>query len=72
MANSPKDNPPSSSESCALYYFPEIPGGQEHGGSAASTRGQFVSGALDRKDDRSDAGGQHHDKEQIQQLTEAA
>ncbi|WP_372679348.1 FliH/SctL family protein, partial [Desulfosarcina sp.] len=50
----------------------EIPGSQEHGGSAASTRGQFISGALDRKDDCSAAGGQHHDKEQIQQLTEAA
>jgi flagellar assembly protein FliH len=70
LANSPKDNP--SPSSCALYYFPEIPGSQDNSGSTASTCGQFVSGALDRKDDRSAVGGQPQEKEQVQQLTEAA
>ncbi len=72
LANSPKDNPLSSSGSCALYYFPEIPGSQEEGSATVSTHGQFVGGALDRRDDRSGVGAQHHEKEQIQQLTEAA
>ena len=72
LANSPKDNALSSSESCALYYFPEIPGGQEKGCATASTHGQFVSGALDRRDDRSAVGATPQAKEQIQQLTEAA
>ena len=72
LANSPKDNALSSSESCALYYFPEIPGSPVDGGAAASAGGQFVSGALDHGGDRSAAGGQPHENEQIQQLTEAA
>ncbi len=72
LANSPKDNPLSSSESCALYYFPEIPGSQEEGSATTSTCGQFVGGALDRRDDRSGAGAKHHEKEQIQQLNDAA
>lgn len=72
LANSPKDNPLSSSESCALYYFPEIPDSQETGGATASTHGQFVGGALDRRDDGSAMGARPQEKEQIQQLTEAA
>ena len=72
LANSPKDNAPPPSESCALYYFPEIPGSQENGGAEASTCGQFVGGALDQRNDRSALGGQPCEREQIQQLTEAA
>ncbi|MBR9984669.1 MAG: hypothetical protein KFF68_02050 [Desulfosarcina sp.] len=72
MADSPKDNALSSSESCALYYFPEIPGGREKGGATASTDGNFVSGALDRRDDCFAAGATPPAKEQIQPLTEAA
>ena len=72
LANSPKDNPLPSSKSCALYYFPEIPDSQEAGCTTASNRGQFVGGAIDRRDDRSAVGVQPEEKEQVQQLTEAA
>jgi flagellar assembly protein FliH len=72
LANSPKNNPLSSSESCALYYFPEIPGSQEKGGATAPTRGQFISGALDRGDDCSAVDAQTEENQRIQQLTEAA
>ena len=72
LANSPKDNPLSSPESCALYYFPEIPGSQEKGCATASTRGQFVSDALDRRDDRFPVGGPPQEKEPIQHLAEEA
>ena len=72
LANSPKDNPLSSAESCALYYFPEIPSSQEKNCAAGSTRGQFISGAVEPSDDRSSAGAQTQDQEQIQQLIEEA
>jgi flagellar assembly protein FliH len=72
LANSPKDNPLSSAGSCALYYFPEIPSSQEKGCATPSTRGQFVSGTLDRSDGSSPIGAKTQDQEQIQQLVEEA
>jgi flagellar assembly protein FliH len=72
LANSPKDNPMPSANSCALYYFPEIPSSQDKGCASPSTHGQFVSGALDRSDDRSPMGAEAKDQQKIQQLTEEA
>ncbi len=72
LANSPKDNPFSSSGSCALYYFPEIPDSREDVRETASACEQFVGGALDRRGDPSGVGVHTREKEQIQQLTEAA
>jgi flagellar assembly protein FliH len=72
LANSPKDSPLSSAESCALYYFPEIPSRQEKGCATPSTPGQFVSGALERCGDRSSLGAKTQDQVQIQQLVEEA
>ena len=72
LANFPKDNPLSSAEPCALYYFPEIPSSVEKGCATASTRGQFVSGAHDRSGDSSPMSGQPQEKEQIQELIEEA
>lgn len=72
LANLPKDNPWASAESCALYYFPEIPSSQEKGCAASSKPGQFVSDALDRSDDASSAGMQSQKKNLIQPLIEEA
>ena len=68
LANSSKDNPLSSTESCALYYFPEIPCSKEEERVAASTKGQFVSGAHTRNDDHASKSAQPQDSEQIQCL----
>jgi len=72
LANSSKDNPLSSAESCALYYFPEIPCSKEKDDAAVSTKGQFVSGAYKRKDDHASKSAQPQDSEQVQRLIEAA
>ena len=72
LANSPKDNPLPSSNACALYYFPEIPGSQEQDCAAPSTRGHFVSGPLDQGDEITASGAQDRETEPIQQLIDEA
>jgi flagellar assembly protein FliH len=72
LANSPKNSSLSSADSCALYYFPEIPCSFEKEPAPASTPDHFVNGAFDRKDDRGSANSQPQDSEQIQQLIEEA
>lgn len=72
LANFTKDNPLSSADSCALYYFPEIPSNVEKGCTAGATHGQFVSGAHDRGGDLSTVSSQTQEKEQLQELIEEA
>jgi len=72
LANFPKDNPLSSAESCALYYFPEIPSSVEKSCAGGATHGQFVSGAHDRGGDRSTVSSQNQEKGQLQELIEEA
>lgn len=72
LANSPKNDSLSSAESCALYYFPEIPCSFEKKPAPASNRDHFVNGAFDRKDDQASANGRHQDSEPISPLIEEA
>ena len=72
LANSPKDNPSSPVESCALYYFPEIPGRIEKERSAGSNQGQFVGGALNPNCDGSSPNAHNQNPEQIRELAEEA
>ncbi len=72
MANSPKDNPLPSANSCALYYFPEIPNSRDKKWTNPSGQGQFVSGTLDRSEDRAPVGAENQDQQQVQQRIEEA
>jgi flagellar assembly protein FliH len=72
LANVPKDNPLSSAEACALYYFPEIPCGGEKGSAGTSTRGHFVSGAHKHDGDGSSANGERKDSDPIRSRIEEA
>ena len=72
LANSPKNSSLSSAESCALYYFPEIPCSIEKARAPVSVQDHFVNGAFDRNDDRGAGNAQPQDTEQIQQLIEEA
>ncbi len=72
LANSPKDNPSSPAESCALYYFPEIPGRIEKERPPGSNQGKFIGGALNQNRDGSSPIAHNQNSEQIRELTEAA
>lgn len=72
LANSPKDNQLPSAETCALYYFPEIPNSREKCRGTASSPGGFVRGALEPNDARGPLGAEPQDQEQIQQLVDAS
>ena len=72
LANPPKHSSLSSTESCALYYFPEIPCSNENSPAHASTRDRFINGTFECNDDRGAQNAQPQDPEQIQQLVEEA
>jgi flagellar assembly protein FliH len=72
LANPPKHSSLPSAESCALYYFPEIPCSIENPRAKESTQDHFVNGAFDRIDAPPGGDAQPQDSEQIQQLIEEA
>ena len=72
LANSPKDNPLFSADSCALYYFPEIPCGMKKGSATASTQRHFVSGTLNQNEDNSSPHADLQDSDQSRGLIEEA
>lgn len=72
LADSVKNNPLSSADSCALYYFPEIPGHMAKGNVPASTCGHFVGGALDRDGDGASAGETPQDSQKVRERIKEA
>ncbi len=72
LANVPKDNPLPSVQSCAPYYFPEISCSTQKGHAKVPAQGHFVSGTLNRNDDRSSQNDEYQDSEQVQCLVEEA
>ena len=72
LANAPKDNPISSADSCALYYFPEIRCGLKKDSSAGSSRQDFVRETLNQKRDGLPSRADLQDPDQVQSLIETA
>ncbi|MFO7716060.1 FliH/SctL family protein [Desulfosarcina sp.] len=72
MANAPKDNPMPAVDSCALYYFPEIPCGMENDSPAACTHGHFVGGTPNPNEDGSALHGRVQDRDQTRALVDEA
>ncbi len=72
LANLPKDNLLASVDSCALYYFPEIPCSLEKSREAESTQGHFVNGAHNRKVDPSPTRSDSEHSEKLNGLIEKA
>jgi len=72
LADAPKDNRSSLSESCSLYYFPEIPCGAEKERVAQSKPGSFVGMGLGPDPDGSRPDGNLEDSEEVNHLIEEA
>lgn len=72
LADAPKDNRSSLSESCALYYFPEIPCGAIKERGPKPKPDSFVGMGLGPDQDRSVSGGNLEDSEEVRHLVEEA
>lgn len=76
LANSPKNDSLSEAESCALYYFPEIPNTANSAPKHATpSPTSFTSGSFEEQDDHLVQDGKQQDQidpEQIQALVEEA
>jgi len=72
LADASKDNRPSLSESCALYYFPEIPCGAEKERTAKPESDCFVGMELGPDHDGSASNGKPEDSDEVRQLIEEA
>lgn len=72
LADAPKDNRSTLSESCALYYFPEIPCGAEKERAKQPKPDCFVGMGLGSDPDGSAANGNLEDSDDVRQLVEEA
>ncbi|BBO73720.1 hypothetical protein DSCW_11370 [Desulfosarcina widdelii] len=72
MADAPEDNRSSLSESCALYYFPEIPCGAEKERRPQPKPDSFVGMGIGSDHDCSAPTGNLEDSEEVRQLVDEA
>ena len=72
LANSPKDNPISSADACALYYFPEIPCRDQKHDVPASGPATFVGGAVETLANNEPSTSNPEDSEQVRALIDDA
>ena len=72
LANSPKDSQLSPAETCALYYFPEIPCRGEKESVSMPRPATFVGGAIDHQEKASPASAAPKDEGQVRALSDEA
>lgn len=72
LADAPKDNRSSLSESCTLYYFPEIPCGAEKERTAKPKPGIFVGMGLGPDPEGAAVNGNLEDSDEVRCLIEEA
>ncbi|WP_173179009.1 FliH/SctL family protein [Desulfosarcina ovata] len=72
MADTPKNDSVSTNEPCALYYFPEIPSGNEKKHTSAHRPDHFVSGTPKPSGDIASLHSGAHEQPDIQAVIEEA